>query len=419
MEHASKIDILRRKGVYIPNPETVLVGEEVDVDRISANGVRIFAGCKLTGAGTFIADNVTLGLEGPATVEDCQVGPGVSLKGGFFQRAVFLEGAAMGSGAHVREGTILEEQASGAHTVGLKQTILFPFVTLGSLINFCDCLMTGGTGRKDHSEVGSSYIHFNYTPNQDKATASLLGDVPKGVMLNQPPVFLGGQGGLVGPCRLAFGTVIAAGSIYRKDELRPNRLLIGGAGRAGSLPHAAGVYQNVKRIVVGNVIYMANLLALKRWYLDVRSRFTGPTFPEPLFQGLLEKLETAIAERIQRFGGFVDKLPESLALYRERAGANAAETLIRQKTELVEKWPAMAADLSAHDPGLGDPALRDGFLRRIDAGIQSKGMDYLAVIQQLSETDAATGAAWLEGIVSAVRDKLLGHLPSIGGTPGG
>jgi UDP-N-acetylglucosamine/UDP-N-acetylgalactosamine diphosphorylase len=52
----------------------------------------------------------------------------------------------------------------------LKQTILFPFVTLGSLINFCDIFMSGGSDRKNHSEVGSSYIHFNYTPNQDKAT---------------------------------------------------------------------------------------------------------------------------------------------------------------------------------------------------------------------------------------------------------
>jgi UDP-N-acetylglucosamine/UDP-N-acetylgalactosamine diphosphorylase len=86
-----------------------------------------------------------------------------------------------------------------AHAVGLKQTILFPFVTLGSLINFCDCLMGGGTSRRNHSEVGSSFIHFNYTPRQDKATASLLGDVPRGVMLDQPPIFLGGREESSGP----------------------------------------------------------------------------------------------------------------------------------------------------------------------------------------------------------------------------
>lgn len=54
--------------------------------------------------------------------------------------------------------------------------------------------MAGGTSRKDHSEVGSSYIHFNFTPDGDKTTPSLIGDVPRGEMLNQTPIFLGRQG---------------------------------------------------------------------------------------------------------------------------------------------------------------------------------------------------------------------------------
>ena len=62
------------------------------------------------------------------TVEDCQLGAGVRLRGGYFSGAVFLDGAVVGCGAHVRPGTILEEGAEMAHTVGLKQTIFFPFV---------------------------------------------------------------------------------------------------------------------------------------------------------------------------------------------------------------------------------------------------------------------------------------------------
>ena len=153
----------------------------------------IHSGCRISGERTLILPGARLGAEGPVTVENCLIGPGVELKGGYFREAVFLAKASCGLGSHVREGTILEEAASIAHTVGLKQTILFPFVTLGSLINFCDCLMSGGTDRNHHSEVGSSYIHFNFTPNQDKATPSLIGDVPHGVMLNQKPIFLGGR----------------------------------------------------------------------------------------------------------------------------------------------------------------------------------------------------------------------------------
>ena len=261
----SKIHLLMEKGVKILCPETVDIGEEVDPRRISGDDVVIYPGCRIHGNKTLVLAGVKLGGEGPVTVDNCYIGSRVELKGGFFKKSVFLDDAVMGLGAHVREGTILEEHASGAHTVGLKQTILFPFVTLGSLINFCDCLMAGGTSRKNHSEVGSSYIHFNFTPNQDKATPSIIGDVPRGVMVNQPPIFLGGQGGMVGPCRLEYGTVLAAGSICRKDELRPNRLIQEGNARSANVPYTRGLHLTLKRILINNIHYIANLMALRQW----------------------------------------------------------------------------------------------------------------------------------------------------------
>ena len=226
-------DLLTSRGVQILCPDSVFIDAAIDTTRIAHEGVRIHPGCRLTGRHTFISNDVQIGTEGPATIVNCQIGRGVELKSGYFENAVFLEGAQLGAGSHVRGGTILEEQASTAHCVGLKQTILFPYVTLGSLINFCDCLMAGGTSRQNHSEVGSSFIHFNYTPNQDKATASLFGEVPHGVMLDQHPIFLGGQGGVVGPCRMAYGTVSAAGSIIRRDQLQPDCLLVGESGKGG------------------------------------------------------------------------------------------------------------------------------------------------------------------------------------------
>ncbi|NQT10729.1 MAG: protein GlmU, partial [Desulfobacteraceae bacterium] len=288
-----KIEKLVKKGIKIPNPDSVEIGDDVNIDRISGNKTTIYSGCKVFGSSTLILQGTKLGYEGPVTVENCQVGPLVNLNAGFFKDAVFLSRVSVGSGSHIREGTILEEESSIAHTVGLKQTILFPFVTLGSQIDFCDCLMAGGTSRKNHSEVGSSYIHFNYTPEQDKATPSLIGDVPGGVMLNQNPIFLGGQGGLVGPCRLAFGTVVAAGTIYRKDELRPQRLIFDKPGKGGNIAFTADAYRGIKRIVTNNIIYMANLTALMQWYIHVRTQFISDDFPEPLFVGLKEKLNMA------------------------------------------------------------------------------------------------------------------------------
>src|SRR6056297_117292 len=280
---------LLSKGVQMLVPESVELGADVDPERISGDNVIIHAGCKIFGADTFIGAGAEIGLEAPATIDSCQVGPNVKLNGGFFSQAVFLEGAACGSCAHVRSGTFLEEGASIAHSVGLKQAILFPYVTLGSLINFCDCLMAGGTSPKNHSEVGSAYIHFNFTPQQDKATASLIGEVPDGVMLDKRPIFLGGQGGLVGPCRLAYGITIAAGTIYRKDELRPDRLIFGGSEKGGNIAYKPGVYRNVKRIFLNNLIYIGNLMALGKWYREVRAQFLSNRFPQALYNGLTDR----------------------------------------------------------------------------------------------------------------------------------
>lgn len=383
----SIVEILIKKGVIFKDPNNVHIDATVNPDRISGEQTIIYPGCRLSGESTLILRKARLGLEGPVTVENCQIGPGVQLKGGFFKDAVFLKNASMGSGAHVREGTILEEQASGAHSVALKQTILLPFVTLGSLINFCDCLMAGGTSRRNHSEVGSSYIHFNYTPNQDKATASLIGDVPRGVMLNRPPVFLGGQGGLVGPCRLAYGTVVAAGSICRKDELRPERLIVDTAKSNINIPFKTGRYTGINRIITNNILYIANLWALMQWYVHIRSLFISNDFPIPLLAGLKEKLQLGILERIKRLTAFMQKAGEG----RDRRCDTICSIL--SEFETGAENPLFYA---------GDMQIRDSFITKIEGTIQLEGMDYIDVIKKTDPADAETGSRWLQGIVDDI-----------------
>lgn len=374
-----KIEKLLKKGVNIPNPDSIEIGREVDTDRISSEGVVIYSGCKIFGGSTLILKNTRIGYESPVTIENCQIGTNVDLKGGFLKEAVLLDKVSIGYGSLIREGTILEEEASIAHTVGLKHTILLPFVTLGSLINFCDCFMSGGTSRRDHSEVGSSYIHFNYTPNQDKATASLIGDVPNGVMLNQRPIFLGGQGGLVGPCRLAFGTVVAAGSIYRKDELRPGRLIFEGLMKSGNIAFTSGMFRSLKRIMANNIIYIANLIALMQWYLHVRSKFISDNFPDVLFEGLKEKLNMAIDERIRKLKDFCKNQPDFVGIEE-----------FFNKMRLNE----------------GDGSLRDTFLKHIDSGIQKSGVNYISVIKGLENKSSELGTKWLQGIVDSVTETI-------------
>jgi UDP-N-acetylglucosamine/UDP-N-acetylgalactosamine diphosphorylase len=356
---------------------------------------------------------VELGEEAPVTLHNCQLGRNVKLKGGFFQDSCFLEGANMGSGAQIREACLLEEQARGAHTVGLKHTILFPFVTLGSLINFCDCLMAGGTDEKNHSEIGSAYIHFNYTPNQDKATPSLIGDVPRGVMINQPPIFLGGQGGLVGPVTIGYGTVVAAGTIVRKDLLKKETILLGHPSISRSMTFRQGLYTNIKRIISQNTLYISNLIALRRWYLDVRSRFIKQDPMERgLLEGALDKLDKAVYERLKRLGQVAGRMPQSIEIYQKVSSGGASKGLIRNKKEFSEKWPDMERAFKEAMDWEFDPDRKAAFLSVIEKAIHDNGRDYLAVIKGLNEKDIRTGTTWLQGVVDGISDSIWEMLPS-------
>ena len=404
-----------QKGVKIPNPQTVEIGPEVNLDKISGEGVVIYSGCKIFGSSILILKGTKLGYEGPVTIDNCQVGPQVELKNGFFRDAVFLEKVSLGSGANVREGTIMEEESRVAHSVGLKQTILFPFVTLGSLINFCDCLMSGGTSRKDHSEVGSSYIHFNYTPNQDKATPSLIGDVPRGVMLNQKPIFLGGQGGLVGPCRLEYGTITAAGTICRKDQLQSGYLIFEKIMKSGNIPFTFGMYRSIKKIVVNNIIYIANLMALEQWYNHVRSQFVSNDFPEPLLDALKEKLAMAVDERIGRLKTLSRKMPDSVKIYQKISKENASSRILHQKNEFYNKW----TEIEDHFRSLTNldvkDNLRDMFLEAIQLGTINNRKDYISVISELKSEDKKLGTRWLQSIVDHIVDGVQKIIPTFKG----
>jgi UDP-N-acetylglucosamine/UDP-N-acetylgalactosamine diphosphorylase len=409
----SKVEQLIRKGVKIYSPENITIGEDVSVDGISGDRVVIHSGCKIYGSTTLIMAGCEIGYEGPVTIENCQLGPNVQLKGGFFSQSTFLEKVSLGSGAHIRAGCLLEEEVKVAHTVGLKQTILFPFVTLGSLINFCDCLMAGGTDKKNHSEVGSSYIHFNYTPDQDKATPSLIGDVPKGVMLNQKPIFLGGQGGLVGPVRIGYGTVIASGTIYRKDFLKGDRLLFSGSNVKKQQPIYPGLYTGIKRIIGNNINYIANIIALRRWYIDVRSLFfgTNPT-EKALYVGALEKTGMVITERIKRLKEVADKMPQSIELYKKIMKEHAVERQQRLRGELFKQWPKIEEFLTDCLKKEGDPEKRDKFLNHIQQIMDESGEDYLTVIKGMGNSEAAIGTEWLQGLVDEINSKIPKLFPS-------
>jgi UDP-N-acetylglucosamine/UDP-N-acetylgalactosamine diphosphorylase len=400
-----KIKQLVEKGVNIPNPGTLDIGDNINVDQISEKGVTIYPGCRIYGGKTVISSGCKLGYEAPVTIQDCQLGQAVELKGGFFSKSVFLEKANMGMGAHVREGCILEEEAGGAHCVGLKQTILFPFVTLGSLINFCDCLMAGGTSRNNHSEVGSSYIHFNFTPDADKTTPSMLGDVPRGVMLNQPPIFLGGQGGIIGPVRLGYGNVVAAGSILRHDYPDDNQLIFEKAPASTVKGYIPAAYPGIGRVVENNILYLANLTALEAWYTHIRKPFLEvQPLGHLLYAGAMEQLAVAKKERLKRLKAMAKK-----------AVAFAGKDALKRQ-ELHEQFSCIESLFTGKMPEVLAPTdqFRDAFLGDIEKVAGSNRANYIETIRSLPAAISSKGLTWLNSIVNTMSEKVAQSLPAMG-----
>lgn len=411
MKISQPVAKLIKKGVRVPNPFSVEIGEEVDLDRISAHGVILHSGSRITGGNTFIGAGVALGEEAPAVLDDCCLGNNVALKGGFFTGSVFLDGTVIASGAHIRGNCLLEEEVKAGHAVGLKQTILFPFVTLGSLINFCDILMAGGTGRKNHSEVGSSYIHFNFTPNQDKATPSLLGDVPRGVMLREAPVFLGGQGGLVGPSRLGFGTVVAAGGVWNGDSPEGGKLLRAGKEMPAEQDFHPGLYFDIQRRVLNNILYYANLMALRLWYMHVRDFLAAPD-ERYLMERARAVIDGVAAERLVRFRALAEKMEESVELGKTRLPEKNRRQILGRQIEFQKRWNDLEGSLTSRREERVGVKKREEFLNDLDRIKNRKTDGYLSSLAALDQDAVSKGSEWLQAAVNEVVQGGLAVLPS-------
>ncbi|MCA9650265.1 MAG: UDP-N-acetylglucosamine pyrophosphorylase [Myxococcales bacterium] len=360
-----RVEALAARGVEIVDPRQTYVAPDVSPQRV-CSGVVLHPGTRLRGARTFLGPGVEVGAEGPATLVDAVLGPRARIDSGYVEGAVLLDDARAGYGAHLRPGTLLEEEASTAHCVGLKHTILLSFVTLGSLINFCDVLMAGGSSRKDHSEVGSGFIHFNFTPwgaRGDKATASLVGDVVHGVFLREPRIFLGGAGGLVGPTSVGYGSVTGAGQVVRRP-VADGRLVIETLPKLDR-PLSVAKLDKLQPRMGRNVAYVAQLVALRAWYQHVRLARV-PSGDEHharrmVLTAALETLDACIAERVTRLSAFVA----------ERGGSMPA-------LQLEPPVPPCPLPI---EPGASDHV---AWVKGLDAGAVEAGI------------------AWLTGIASAV-----------------
>lgn len=432
----SALEWLAGQGVRLPSPAHVAIGVEVPLEAV-APGAELCPFTRLHGATTRVDAGAVIGASGPATLEnsqigadavigrlgpvtlrECTVGPGTVLGCGVAEQAVFLGKEASdpdfttGYGFRVRSGSLYEEDASTAQHTDTKMTLLFPWVTLGSNLNFCDILVAGGTGPElgEFSEVGSGVIHFNFTPRGDKATGSRLGNVLDGVFLDQPRLFVGGNASLVGPLTGAFGAVTSAGGRYART-LRP------GLNPSQPLPHPAGprefpleVYGSVRRVFTQQVLLIAELAALEAWYTHVRAHLaSGDAARSALYAQGAEMVRLNLAERIRQLGALAQRMEVSVAHLEAAAQADAR---IAQQRALLEAWPRLEAELSDRARRQQPPPAE--FLQALDAASAAGKGAYTATIQALSPAGREAGRAWLQDIVQRVATpQVLAAVPSI------
>ncbi len=426
-----ELQILQNQGVILPSPSHLCIGREVPLENINAGAV-LYPFCTITGERTRIYPDARVGLRGsvsihnsvvgskavignlgPVTLVETVTGPETVLGMGVAENSVFLgketqvDDFTTGMGFRARKGSLYEEDSSSAQHTDTKMTILFPWVTLGSNINFCDALIAGGRGPDmgEFTEVGSGTVHFNFTLRGDKATASLFGNVPEGAFLRSERLFLGGNNSLLGPLSAQFGAFSAAG-IRSAGELKAG-LNLGRGLPTGHTDYNPNVFNHARRIIGQQVHYVGQLTALYHWYREVRMRLVGNNAERRrLYEAGQNVVALNIQERIKQVGRYVEGLETSIRILNQKP-LPPRKTITEQEI-LLEHWSRLERHLKNYEnhvwelPGVLSNALEETAAR--------KDSVYTKVIRNLPEESVKFGQDWLHSIVHRCEHFFLNEL---------
>ena len=391
-----RIAQLSDRGVDVWGADKVYVGEEVPLENFESGAVLYNA--TITGASTRIGAGSRIGISGPARIDDCQIGRDCELGAGIYEGSTLLDGAKVRGFAELRPGSLLEEEAEAAHCCAFKNTILTAGVVAGSMINFCDALLTGGTSRSDHSEIGSGTVHFNFDPRGDK-WGSLFGDV-RGVLLKSAPIFLGGQCGLVAPLHVDFGAVTAAGSIVRRD-VGPDCVKFETAQTGVVTGFDREVYPSLRRKFLSTADLIGTLWALDVWYERVRLAYADERL-KPLYEAARRQATGHILERVKRLEKIIAKLPRSLEKAPAPAPAESERKDVRgEHRKLIENQKTISQMLQTAPDAAPAP---ERFLDEYERARRTHS--HTEAVQGLTAETAASAAGWIGGIAAQYRAEI-------------
>jgi UDP-N-acetylglucosamine/UDP-N-acetylgalactosamine diphosphorylase len=163
-----------------------------------------------------------------------------------------------------------------------------------------------------------------------------------------------------------------------------------------------GCYGNVSRRVLNNIIFMANILALREWYRHVRQPVFRVRHMGDLWTGAMDTIDCILHERINRFRAFAQKMDYSV---------RKSSLDLHRQIQFHERWPDMEAAFTGGEEKSFGAKQRESFLKALGIMNKKEIPDYISLIQGLDKKTAAIGTAWLQAIVDGITDRAVRYVP--------
>lgn len=196
LEKQRRLEINRRHmdaGVSFENPDAAYIDEDVVIGKDCFIG----AGTRLRGK-TKLAESVV--LEGDNLIVDSEIGSNTKIKiGCAIESSKIGEKCAIGPFAHLRPGTVVENDVKVGNFVETKKAHLHEGVRAGHLSYIGDAIVEANVN------IGAGTITCNYDGVNKHQTV-----IEKGA-------FIGSNTSLVAPVKIGAGAVTGAGSAITKD----------------------------------------------------------------------------------------------------------------------------------------------------------------------------------------------------------
>jgi len=401
------------KGVVIPQIHQIFISSDVSVDQIESGVVLL--------PGTFLEGQIQLGsgtIIGPnAKLKNVYCGRNVQLQSGCYENCVFLDNAKTRSNAEIRGGSLLMDQSETSHTVGCKMTILGMKVVVGSVVNYCDVFVSGGTEDAfSFTEIGSGAIHYNFTPSGLKFS-SLIGPGAVGEFFGLfPQTFIGGQTKIIAPVSIGSQVLIPAGLSVRQS-VPSGKLYVESPLHSVQKNFSLHMLTSTIEKVQTTAQCILHYKALSLFFQKVRLLFAQiqkDAFLESLLQQAIETVQANINERMYWLFsdiGLFSKLANSEKIHVQQLEQTTVEKKvtfhlqeiaehqalqnIQQELQqiLIEKFPTIP--------------LENEFIEIWKQHVQSQTwQDYFSCMIALSKENKKLGSTWLQSLIQTQYKKI-------------